>query len=708
MPQSHGTLAPSSTTPSPNPLILGNPGSSLLIGQHAAFLHLAQLKAQAVALTQINNAISVGCQAANLTSITNISTPYGASKPPSPTAAAISLLNRLKIANTMAQPLHKLLLLGHQNSSQGQHGFSSGVPDVGPGSATPCLRSACGYSPSAGPFATLATGNSGRIIPPLMGHTGVSRPEQSGAISHQGMSVLKYQPQGQNTCPAGSLGGLAETTCPESLTSVSSGLRYPDVESSRSSLVGLPKYERSRDDDSERNSSSVSWSHTRNDEKKDNVGTGDGESPVPGEPRSLTETSYPTFTPEDAVRILSHFGLEKEDLGFLVSYPEDQLTPANLPFILRHIQMQKRKTLSTTVSGTRATMAVSQPPEANDHGPTRVEDETTKSSNSDGNGRRLFDTYKNHSSQGSEELLKNIGSSHDQSNTIENTVCSLRPNSAILPINDEAWRLEVQPNQTFVTGSTPWIVPPKEVTGGVLMAEDSSTYHQYTSRQSSGASLNKDPFGPSNISPFTVPNNEKGTFHVIPVNEKLPSLNRENADQHLKWKHQSSLPLRHCEHHGQGKNQYKGSMLPPMQIRNHQIQQHQIQKPAKKNAAVKMGKALRIPVVAEKLPPPLAPITKTPVPKVQCSVGEPGSASFRPAQSRSGQNVHKWSYDSKESIVGLHCNRITPSVFPHTCSLCYIKCRTLKVSQSTLVILICLPEADTEHFRKGTLLKDLE
>ncbi|XP_041634850.1 uncharacterized protein LOC121504230 [Cheilinus undulatus] len=48
------------------------------------------------------------------------------------------------------------------------------------------------------------------------------------------------------------------------------------------------------------------------------------------------------YTFEAAMNILRDFGLEKKDLEFLISYPEDQLTPDTLPSILEHIQRGKR------------------------------------------------------------------------------------------------------------------------------------------------------------------------------------------------------------------------------------------------------------------------------------------------------------------------------------------------------------------------------
>ncbi|XP_030580465.1 zinc finger protein 638-like [Archocentrus centrarchus] len=59
------------------------------------------------------------------------------------------------------------------------------------------------------------------------------------------------------------------------------------------------------------------------------------------------------YTPESAGSILASFGLSNEDLEVLSHYPDDQLTPDTLPFILRDIQINKsgkQKTVAPTSS----------------------------------------------------------------------------------------------------------------------------------------------------------------------------------------------------------------------------------------------------------------------------------------------------------------------------------------------------------------------
>uniref|UniRef100_A0A669D2J4 Zinc finger protein 638 n=1 Tax=Oreochromis niloticus TaxID=8128 RepID=A0A669D2J4_ORENI len=70
-------------------------------------------------------------------------------------------------------------------------------------------------------------------------------------------------------------------------------------------------------------------------------GLGDYDSQLPDRPVAVSESRYPQYTSEEAANILLHFGLEKEDLEYLISYPEDQITPSNLPFILQQIRNQR-------------------------------------------------------------------------------------------------------------------------------------------------------------------------------------------------------------------------------------------------------------------------------------------------------------------------------------------------------------------------------
>lgn len=65
------------------------------------------------------------------------------------------------------------------------------------------------------------------------------------------------------------------------------------------------------------------------------------------------------YTPESAGSILASFGLSNEDLEVLSHYPDDQLTPDTLPFILRDIQINKSSSQNSAVSSSSYSESVS-------------------------------------------------------------------------------------------------------------------------------------------------------------------------------------------------------------------------------------------------------------------------------------------------------------------------------------------------------------
>ncbi|XP_036002934.1 uncharacterized protein LOC105935958 [Fundulus heteroclitus] len=65
-----------------------------------------------------------------------------------------------------------------------------------------------------------------------------------------------------------------------------------------------------------------------------------------GTDQSSPDSSCPEYTPELATKLLQQFGLEKEDMGNLLSYPEEQVTVMNLPLILKQIcDLKEKKTV---------------------------------------------------------------------------------------------------------------------------------------------------------------------------------------------------------------------------------------------------------------------------------------------------------------------------------------------------------------------------
>ncbi|XP_010752501.2 zinc finger protein 638-like isoform X1 [Larimichthys crocea] len=73
----------------------------------------------------------------------------------------------------------------------------------------------------------------------------------------------------------------------------------------------------------------------------------DSPSPQARHPNAGGVDGQGLYTPESAGSILASFGLSNEDLEVLSHYPDDQLTPDTLPFILRDIQINKSGTQKT-------------------------------------------------------------------------------------------------------------------------------------------------------------------------------------------------------------------------------------------------------------------------------------------------------------------------------------------------------------------------
>ncbi|TKS93065.1 Zinc finger protein 638 [Collichthys lucidus] len=368
--------APSAPGPLPSPLLGGLPGSSLLIAQQAASLRLAQLKAQ-LALTQINNALAVGSQAATFTANCNTPAPYISTKPPSPTAAAINLLNVLKIANTMSHPMYNPYASGNQSSTQGQYGHPSMQAERDQRRSS-CLAPGSNFGSTGG--SSLIPDTSGGIPSSSLSSQSMNyRPEQGRAImdkelersidmhisrAREEVRVLGkpvHHPLDQDTRFTNTQRhefhspGTGMVSYPSlSSTSAAPGHRHSDIESGGTSLDWSSNYKRPTADDSKFYSSSVSSNNAsgRDDrffppierprDMQSIPGLGDYDRPVP-------ESTRPKYTSESAASILMHFGLQKEDLEELLSYPEDQITPANLPYILRQIRIQKTKRTPTTV-----------------------------------------------------------------------------------------------------------------------------------------------------------------------------------------------------------------------------------------------------------------------------------------------------------------------------------------------------------------------
>uniref|UniRef100_A0A3B3WD08 Matrin-type domain-containing protein n=1 Tax=Poecilia mexicana TaxID=48701 RepID=A0A3B3WD08_9TELE len=322
----------------------------------------------------MNNVLTVGGYAPTLTSNTHIPAPGLPTKPPSPTAVAINLLNLLKIANTMSHPMYNPFAPGKQMPSQGPYGLSGGQMEMDPRRPPPHFSSGSNFSSSGS--SGLTCGPSGGPIPSIMSLPGSYRPERNKItvdedidrcldlnISRAREEVIQTS-SSQNTqftnvqrdiFPSSNKGMPSYLTSPSTLVN-----RSFTVDSSNDSLDWLPICQRGSEEESTKKYSSASSTFQGSGESLFSTSSeGKHMSSIPGlggydikRPAKFVpppEPIRPKYTSESASNILLQFGLEKEDLEHLISYPEDQITPENLPFILREIKLEKEKKTATAV-----------------------------------------------------------------------------------------------------------------------------------------------------------------------------------------------------------------------------------------------------------------------------------------------------------------------------------------------------------------------
>lgn len=281
----------------------------------------------------------------------------------------------------MSNSSYKPYTSGNQGSNQGQYTLSTFPSENHPqreGSSHVRLESS--YSSTSVP--PVAPQSPDRMFPSHMSHSMAYRPEQSRTrmcedmersadmhISGSSKEIIHhskptYQFMAQNTefpssqreefCSTGterdhfrSSGTGRYYSVPSSSLSV--GQRHSNLQSG--SLDWLSKYEKPASSNPGLHSSSISSAYTRSGEdcfsapsqrehQQSNSGFGENSS-------AYAQSTQQKYNSQSAADILLHFGLEKEDLEQLISYPEEEITPENLPFILRKIRIQKNKREAT-------------------------------------------------------------------------------------------------------------------------------------------------------------------------------------------------------------------------------------------------------------------------------------------------------------------------------------------------------------------------
>lgn len=341
--QTELSAPPPGLGPFPSPLLGGFPGASLLIGQHAASLHLAQLKTQ-LALTQINSVLAVGSQSRAFKANSKTRARCRHSAAPSPTALAINLLNILKIAN-MSHPPYNPCGSGKQRSAQGQYDYSNMQPE------TAHLGAHSSFSPSAIPE------RSGIIVPSLTSlnyrhgqrrivndepilMSAITNSTRDGEVRAAGIPMPQTNQNalfpGRDTGEIGPFGTNKASLQMSSSSSAFQGDSGTSVNNDRCSLDWL-NYKRPPN----QSTSAMLLGDEHNAPYIPGLG---GDSHIMPEERSADPPSSQTRnTAETATSILRQYGLDKEDLEYLISCPEDQMTLANMQKILQQRSLEKAK-----------------------------------------------------------------------------------------------------------------------------------------------------------------------------------------------------------------------------------------------------------------------------------------------------------------------------------------------------------------------------
>ncbi|XP_034532275.1 uncharacterized protein LOC117807219 [Notolabrus celidotus] len=430
-------------------------------------------------------------------------------------------------------------------------------------------------------------------------------------------------------------------------------------------------------------------------------GLGDFDYRPSNKPQPSTDANQPKYTSESASSILQRFGLEKEDLEHLISYPEDQITPANLPFILRQIRLEKDKKATTgvqpspyaelqptrTVGGLdsyslnrgaevhieETASSVLQPSQVIDYGhigkyTAGVGDDIGRKSERDNSGgSKLFmmDTAANR--QNPEPLQKNttdlkssaFGSSREQGSSFPGPSSSYSPamSSVAPPGSDQTKRLLPQPNQTFQNILSSFLYPKKDTDTRGLMSDASKPL-----------SL-KQPDGDRQASKAQVPSaSSHGTHPSRPGLVLIGSNDPTDAKDSGKTKGKMSVLIEHFIKQRKLREQMQQQPTQPTKPAQQQRQpaqkqqsKQQTKQPQKKPAPQQTRKVLP-PVFGKSVPTGGAIASQN---KLLTSKKQP-------------KDKVAASMDRPTPVMMSDYAAASPRIFPHSCTLCNKECTNMQ------------------------------
>ncbi|XP_062239490.1 uncharacterized protein LOC133949590 isoform X2 [Platichthys flesus] len=653
----------------------------------------------------------------------------------------------------MSHPLYNPYESGNQSSSQGPYGLPSVQAERDSRRATSVLGPGSSFSSSATPA------NHGGNIQSLPVNY---RPEQSLARVNVGdversvdSDIRRAREEVTSSGQSTRFTYTGTTSYPMSSTSASGGRRQSDVESRSSSLDWLPCYKGSTAADSSnflsppascsRTSIGGSTVNASSDRQRDGQSfpvLGDYDYRVPDKPAAPTDTSRPTYTSESASSILLNFGLEREDLEYLVQYPEDQLTPARLPFILREIRIQKTNRAMTAVeskpypepqpfrgaigrdslTGSAGSAAVLQPSKVIDYGHTSkyvggVGDEIGRSANSVGSGSMMLANTSH-----SQEPPQKGGSS-----VAKPSYNSIQSSLAPPPI-DPAKKLKNQPIQTPQPIVSSASLPRKDGDRTVYMPEagkplplkelktdrKSASVTQPSSTLIHGVHPDRPGLvliGNSNASGTKIPTTTQGKGSVVAEQRQMQQRQQNQMPQSQMHQMPQSQMLQSqmppSQMHRMPPSQMPQSQMhrmPPSQMppsQMHQMQQsqmHQMQQSQMPQSQMHQMQQSQMPqsqmhqmqqsqmhqMQQSQMQPQKQPERSTIIPRpINHPPPQPALSSMNFPQSQapsSSQGPAKKPVSKGLPAPGMMYDyaAASPRAFPHTCSLCFKECSQMK------------------------------
>ncbi|XP_068163928.1 uncharacterized protein [Antennarius striatus] len=647
----------------------------------------------------------------------------------------------------MSHPMYNPWDSGNQNPTKGQYSLSSIQTGMDPNRSTPHPGPGSSFRSSG--VSSVSPANSVARHPSMMSqsvnyrlpqsrakideeikrdvdrHISRAREEDSGRAKqmHQATDLGNYCTSSQRDDFRSMHTGMA--SYPMSSNSASQGQRHSNTVNDSTSLDWLMQNRRPTADDSKFYSSPASSGYALGGESRLNPsdkhemqsipGLGDYDFTPPVQPAASTEASRPKYTSESAANILMRFGLEKDDLEHLISYPEDQITPANLPFILRQIRIQKTKNTTPvvqpkpypepqptgTMRGTDSHISNSprlegkpqpemksavQPSKVIDYGHTGkytggVGNESGKTSHRTvGSGSMLLDTFESLKKK-SEVKSTVVGPSPDQVGTVSSHSFSYSSglSSVTPPSHDQTKHSQIQSNLTSRIVA-PFPLPGKDTDIRVYKSEASKLAplkQQETDRQSVSETQ-------SQCSQFHAEGSSRSGFVVVDIKYNTKNL--------------SVTP-------SQGSNTAKEIKQQESQEKKKQplMQKSDQDKQKTQNQPVpQLGKVSWPPFLSSTPPAPPAPVTPSITNVLQANKPSkfspcgPRSVTVHPAVPQmapslmnfnqllqaTGSKQPKGTVPPSKSLPTLAMMQdyaaTSPRVLPHTCSLCKKECADMK------------------------------